>query len=40
MSLLVRYEILRLFVNPLTPDAKYSRHITLNLLQPIQMVLF
>ena len=37
MSLLIRSKILGLFVNPLTADAKYSRHITGNLLQPIQM---
>ena len=37
MSLLVRYEILGLFVNPLTADAKYSHHITGSSLQPIEM---
>ena len=35
--LLVRCKILGLFVNPLTADAKHSRHNTRNLLQPCQM---
>ena len=39
MFLLVKSEILELFVNPLTADAKYSCHITVNFLQPIQMLL-
>ena len=38
MSLLVRSEILGLFINPLI-DAKYFRHITGTLLEPIQMYL-
>ena len=37
MSFLVRHEILGLFFNPLIADTKYSRHITKNFLQPIQM---
>ena len=35
--LLVKSKILGLFVNPLTADAKYSRHVTGTLQQPIQM---
>ena len=37
MSLLVKSEILGLFVNPLTADAKYSIHKTRKLPQPNQM---
>ena len=37
MSPLVRSEILRLFINPLTSHTKYSRHKTGNLQQLLQM---
>ena len=37
MSLLVRSEILRQFVNPLTTAAEFSRYNTGNLPQTIQM---
>ena len=40
MSLLVRSEILGLFVNILTADYKYSRYYSENFTQPIQMQLF
>ena len=39
MSLLVISEFLRLFVNTLTADDKYSLRNTENLYQPIQMQL-
>ena len=39
MSLLVRSKILALFIEPLIANAKYSHHVTKNLLQPIQMEL-
>ena len=39
MSLLVWTEILRLFVNTLNPDDKYSCKMMENVLQPIQMKL-
>ena len=38
-SLLARSEILKLVVNTLTADGKYSHHIRENLPQPIQMQL-
>ena len=37
MSLLVRFKILGLFVNPLTVDTKCSRHDSDTLPQPCQM---
>ena len=37
MSLLVRSKILGLYINPLSADARKSRHYTENLPQPIQM---
>ena len=37
MSISVRSEILGLFVNTLTADAKYSRYNTGNLPRPIEM---
>ena len=40
MSLLARSKVLGLFVNPMTVDAKYSRHNTGTLRQPIEMHLF
>ena len=40
MSLLVRSEILGLFVNILTADYKYSRYYSESFTQPIQMQLF
>ena len=39
MSMLVLCKILRLFVNTLTPDDKYSLLNRDNLMQPIQMLL-
>ena len=39
MSLLVRSEIFRLYVNTLTAYGKYSRHYKENFSQPIQMQL-
>ena len=39
MSALVKSEILRLFVNTLTPDDKYSRRYILIFWQQIQMLL-
>ena len=37
MTLLARFEILGLFLNPLTSEAKYSRNNMGNLPQPIQV---
>ena len=37
MSILVRSEILKLVVNPLTANARYSRHYTSNLPLPVQI---
>ena len=39
MSLLVRFEILGLFVNTLTDDEKYSHHNRQNFWQPIEVQL-
>ena len=37
MSFLVRFEIVGLYVNPLSTDASYCRFNALNLQQPIQI---
>ena len=37
MFILLRYEYLELFVNPLTTETKYSRHNAGTLLRPIQL---
>ena len=37
MFFLVRPEVLRLYLNPLSADARYSHHNLRNLPQPIQM---